>query len=340
MLNKGRYTKEEEEKLVEMFHENYRHIDIAKELNRSVKSIERKTSRLGLKRGVIGEWTEKETELLIELAEKGLTRTEMVEHFEGRTWTAIHRKITRMKLKVTNEPRISKPYVWTDEDYELKRLAKQGKTRQEAADIISEYYSYVCGKERTLGIKFASSPSTWTGAEIDLLKKCVSDGISYNEIEEEKIINKSKSALRSKGRELGLSTYIRCKDCGELEEANNFGTIRCKQCSKIHNQKAFTKRDKKRYNRILKNGSVDWSVNLKELYERDKGVCYLCDKECDVEDSYYDENNFFIVGEKYPSIDHVVAVANGGQHNWNNVRLAHMRCNSLKSTKTIEEILT
>ena len=233
MLNKRRYTKEEEEKLVEMFHENYRHIDIAKELNRSVKSIENKTNRLGLKRGVIGEWTEKETELLIELAEKGLTRTKMVEHFEGRTRTAIHRKITKMKLKVAHEPIISKPYVWTDEDYELKKLAKQGKTRHEVADIINKEYDYVWWREKKLGIKFASSQITWTDAEIDLLEKCVSDGMSYNEIEEEKIINRTNSALRTKGRELGLSTYIRCKYCGEIEEANTFGIIRCKQCSKV-----------------------------------------------------------------------------------------------------------
>lgn len=32
----------------------------------------------------------------------------------------------------------------------------------------------------------------------------------------------------------------------------------------------------------------------------------------------------------YPTIDHIVAMANGGGHTWDNVQLAHAICNSYK----------
>ena len=35
-------------------------------------------------------------------------------------------------------------------------------------------------------------------------------------------------------------------------------------------------------------------------------------------------------GPLYPSIDHIIAMVNGGGHIWSNVQLAHMMCNSEK----------
>ena len=43
------------------------------------------------------------------------------------------------------------------------------------------------------------------------------------------------------------------------------------------------------------------------------------------------EDGTFIAGKNYPSIDHVNALANGGTHTWDNVRLAHCECNRRKS---------
>ena len=51
---------------------------------------------------------------------------------------------------------------------------------------------------------------------------------------------------------------------------------------------------------------------------------------------YYDDNNTFIAGNKYPSVDHMIPIAKGGTHTWDNVQLAHRYCNSIKSDKFIE----
>ena len=58
-------------------------------------------------------------------------------------------------------------------------------------------------------------------------------------------------------------------------------------------------------------------------------MCGICGGLCDIDD-YKMVDGAFIVGEKYPSLDHVVALANGGMHTRRNVQLAHFACNSKK----------
>jgi 5-methylcytosine-specific restriction endonuclease McrA len=43
----------------------------------------------------------------------------------------------------------------------------------------------------------------------------------------------------------------------------------------------------------------------------------------------------FIAYGLYPSIDHIVPLAKGGNHTWNNVQLAHHYCNTLKRDKVV-----
>ena len=69
----------------------------------------------------------------------------------------------------------------------------------------------------------------------------------------------------------------------------------------------------------------DPSITLKKLYERDGGVCQICGKPCDWNDTEWGSH-----GPTYPSIDHIVPRAKGGEHKWSNVQLAHCICNSRK----------
>lgn len=59
-----------------------------------------------------------------------------------------------------------------------------------------------------------------------------------------------------------------------------------------------------------------------ELYERDGWICYLCSKPVD---RGGDPN-----GNRAPSLDHLVARANGGTHDPSNLRTACRSCNSRK----------
>ena len=77
----------------------------------------------------------------------------------------------------------------------------------------------------------------------------------------------------------------------------------------------------------------DKDITLEELHNRSGGICALCGKVCDYLD-YRLDNNIFIAGNNYPSIDHIKPLSKGGSHTWDNIQLAHKRCNSIKSNKT------
>lgn len=87
---------------------------------------------------------------------------------------------------------------------------------------------------------------------------------------------------------------------------------------------------RKKDKRLRKLGTYNESITLPRLYERDGGVCHICGEPCDWQDFEIREDGTFIAGNSYPSIDHVVALHDGGAHEWANVKLAHRLCNSKK----------
>lgn len=94
----------------------------------------------------------------------------------------------------------------------------------------------------------------------------------------------------------------------------------------------------KRDKRIKDKNNLD-NINLKELYNRDNGVCWICGKLCDYNDKEYrvseKGHRYLATGPNYPSVDHVIPLSKGGAHTWNNVKLAHKRCNSKKCDKIL-----
>lgn len=135
-------------------------------------------------------------------------------------------------------------------------------------------------------------------------------------------------ALKEREREEEWKiTHARaCVVCGN-EFISSHGSMFCSdRCRKKYNNRKGDRR--------INSGIVDDSdITLESLFKRDKGVCHICGKPCDYED-YTVAGDVFIAGNWYPSIDHVVPVSKGGRHSWDNVKLAHRLCNSVKSNKT------
>ena len=119
----------------------------------------------------------------------------------------------------------------------------------------------------------------------------------------------------------------RCKECGTFY----IGGRGC-YCSDECKRKHINRKHDKRLDRANR---IDKSISLKKLYKRDKGICWICGGKCDYKDYVKDENGYFIVGANYPSIDHVYPLSKGGTHEWNNVKLAHHYCNTLKNDKVV-----
>ena len=86
---------------------------------------------------------------------------------------------------------------------------------------------------------------------------------------------------------------------------------------------------------MYKAPKVDKDISLSEVYRIDNGVCWLCGKACDWDDCETTSEGYFIAGNNYPSIDHVVPLSKGGTHTMDNVRLAHRGCNTRKGNKYI-----
>lgn len=75
-------------------------------------------------------------------------------------------------------------------------------------------------------------------------------------------------------------------------------------------------------------------ITTEKLIERDGNICQICGEPCDKNDRSWGAS-----GPYYPSIDHIVAMANGGPHTWDNVQLAHIICNSRKRDLDMEEVI-
>ena len=68
-------------------------------------------------------------------------------------------------------------------------------------------------------------------------------------------------------------------------------------------------------------------ITLQKIIKRNGLTCAICGKECNLNDHEWSE----YAGPTYPSIDHIIPMAKGGGHTWDNVQVACMMCNSLKS---------
>ena len=126
-----------------------------------------------------------------------------------------------------------------------------------------------------------------------------------------------------------------CEECGGTFYDHLPHTLTCSnEC-----RRKRTNRQAKLYNstRLNETNIIDRDISLEKLYERDDGICYLCGGECDYHDHTITLEGHYIAGPTHPSIEHVIAIANKGMHSWENVKLAHFRCNTLKSDTKLEE---
>lgn len=105
-------------------------------------------------------------------------------------------------------------------------------------------------------------------------------------------------------------------------------------CSRKCKHKALrmSGRSRDHIKRAVRHG-CEWErgVTLKKLLKRDGLRCSICGEMCDINDKSWGNGN----GPRYPSMDHIIPIAKGGSHTWNNVQVAHLICNSTKNVKIV-----
>jgi len=118
-----------------------------------------------------------------------------------------------------------------------------------------------------------------------------------------------------------------CSICGETFLTWNTNRCYCSADCRKESARRYASYNRGSDDRLNSENIVDKDISLEKLFARDKGICQICGGLCDYDDYYINENGTFIAGDMYPSRDHIVPLEQGGKHAWDNIRLAHRRCN-------------
>jgi hypothetical protein len=113
-----------------------------------------------------------------------------------------------------------------------------------------------------------------------------------------------------------------CEDCGEARDGRGGKFALCAACRARRRRLADRRRNLKRIGVRI----VD-AIDLFDLGRRDGWGCHLCGESCDPSLSHLDR--------RYPTVDHLVPVSDGGEDSWANVKIAHRGCNSSRGNKPL-----
>lgn len=180
-------------------------------------------------------------------------------------------------------------------------------------------------------------------------KKCKECGAKFTTNQKQQTYCSRKCSERSEAkRQKERATIARlenwkanplvCKQCGvyfvkkDGKQKYCSRECRCRWNNENKSRELLAKRDLKRYHTMMGNGHYDRSISVKSLVERAGLKCGICGEFTDMGDHYF-KNGTFIAGENYPSVDHILPISKGGTHTWDNVQLAHRRCNTKKKDK-------
>jgi 5-methylcytosine-specific restriction endonuclease McrA/ribosomal protein S27E len=159
----------------------------------------------------------------------------------------------------------------------------------------------------------------------ELKRKAKQDVVDRN-----KLINRIISLIKKRETALNdLEHKTRlCVVCGNEFIARHGNRLACSEkCErKLKRQCKHTRKAMKKCN-----GRIDRDISLEGLIKRDRGVCHICGRKCDKRDFVIDANGSYVAGPNHPSIDHLLPLSNGGTDTWDNIKLAHHKCNWVKS---------
>lgn len=136
------------------------------------------------------------------------------------------------------------------------------------------------------------------------------------------------------GKEYSIREYM--KSTGTKYERNSgFCSAECRDNKKRRAKHLNRKEDGNHRKRARKFGrTYERGITLRKVVDRFGLTCSLCGEPCDWNDHSWSE----YCGPLYPSIDHIIPLCKGGNHEWSNVQVAHIICNSKKETSIIDEI--
>lgn len=179
-----------------------------------------------------------------------------------------------------------------------------------------------CGNVRTL---FSSTLRKSHNGYCDICRKAENEKRKLNERLDRQEAKEREKRHNRKIIQLSLPT---CLKCGVIVAKPH--TV-CEICRHETKKENYRRKDIRRRSKLLK-VRRDRDITLKKLYDRDNGICYLCGKVCDFNDSKYVDGTF-VVGKDYPTVEHIKPISLGGSDTWDNIKLACLYCNSKKGNR-------
>ena len=204
-------------------------------------------------------------------------------------------------------------------------------------------------------VEYGGSKSTYRCTDCGLVfdrwrgygQRVVCPDCYSREIAEQKAINDTKrEEARKKSEQARAEEYAKdkiCKSCGCVFHNES---PRAKFCSRACSRREKRHRDVEAGKTLLTSSgnhrkrariygvAYEPGITVKKLIKRDNNICQICGEPCDSNDHRWSEH----FGPLYPTIDHIIAMVNGGGHTWDNVQLAHAICNSVKRDLAEEEL--
>lgn len=113
-----------------------------------------------------------------------------------------------------------------------------------------------------------------------------------------------------------------CNECGTNFTALHYGSQANQRfCSPLCTKRAHRRNHEHKRRVRIRSQRKDLIIN-RQVFMRDGYICQLCGEPTNPQ-----ADN---IANDYPSLDHIIALANGGSHTLDNVQTAHRICNSLK----------
>ena len=213
------------------------------------------------------------------------------------------------------------------------------KTEERLKDVLPDCFEWVGGftcstgyvtiRCKQCGTEFERSAQAIRKKQVKYCPCCRQRDAERREREKEerRIMREAQEEIRRHERErkelerVESIKQVDCVVCGKRFETRKPNKLCCSQeCSRKYANRYHDKR-------IAKDKRVDFGINALSLFKRDNGVCWICGGKCDLND-YITKNGYFVAGDWYPSVDHIIAICDGGEDSWENVKLSHRICNT------------
>ena len=213
-----------------------------------------------------------------------------------------------------------------DKKYNIENKYKRQAWREENKDYLKEWKKKYRENNKDAIKKY--SKEYHEKAYIPKVRKLLTE----EEIELKRIQNLEKRKQRYINN--FVSKEKKCKYCGRtfMTQYKKSKMFCCEECACKNERYQSKIAEKRRKDRIKNADKIDKDITLPKLFERDKGICAICGNETNYED-FEIIDGVYIVGNTYPSIDHIKPLSKHGTHSWDNVQLACKLCNSMKCDK-------